>query len=88
MTIINGRRFQRVPQRVAHIVAGVLQQPLAMVTPEAMLMDDLGADSLDGVEIVMEIEAEFRFAETTVQIASHWRVQDLVAAVEKVLNHA
>lgn len=88
MMIINGRRFQRVSHRVARIVADVLRQPLAKVTPEAMLMDDLGADSLDGVEIIMEIEGEFRFAEETVQIAPHWRVQDLVAAVEKVLNHA
>ena len=30
------------------------------VTPEAKFMDDLGADSLDMVEMVMEFEKEFK----------------------------
>jgi acyl carrier protein len=29
------------------------------ITPDAIITDDLGADSLDVVEIVMEIEEEF-----------------------------
>ncbi|MFB9273663.1 acyl carrier protein [Cohnella sp. CIP 111063] len=45
--------------RVKRIVIERLGVEEAEVTPEASFKDDLGADSLDVVELVMELEDEF-----------------------------
>ncbi|MBE3577366.1 MAG: acyl carrier protein [Limnochordales bacterium] len=45
--------------RVKKIVAEQLQVEPERVTPEASFVDDLGADSLDIVELVMAFEEEF-----------------------------
>ena len=41
------------------IVADRLGVEFSEVTPEATILDDLGADSLDVVELVMELEEKF-----------------------------
>jgi len=48
-----------VDQRVEDLIAEQLGVELDQVTTEASLMDDLGADSLDLVELVMALEEEF-----------------------------
>ncbi|MBW2236400.1 MAG: acyl carrier protein [Deltaproteobacteria bacterium] len=45
--------------RVRAIVVGQLGVEADEVTPEASILDDLGADSLDVVELVMALEEEF-----------------------------
>ncbi|MBW2185974.1 MAG: acyl carrier protein [Desulfuromonadales bacterium C00003068] len=45
--------------RVQKIVAEQLGVEADQVTSEASFMDDLGADSLDTVELVMALEEEF-----------------------------
>ena len=45
--------------RVSKIVVEHLGAEEAKVTPEANFIDDLGADSLDTVELVMAFEEEF-----------------------------
>ncbi|MXZ56630.1 MAG: acyl carrier protein [Gammaproteobacteria bacterium] len=45
--------------RVKRLIAEQLKSELKDVTDEASLMDDLGADSLDTVELVMALEEEF-----------------------------
>jgi acyl carrier protein len=46
-------------EKVKAIVVEQLDIDEAMVTPEASFVDDLGADSLDVVELVMAFEEEF-----------------------------
>ncbi len=46
-------------ERVKQIVAEQLGVDADQVTNEASFMDDLGADSLDTVELVMALEEEF-----------------------------
>jgi len=46
-------------ERVKRIIVERLGVDEAEVTPEASFKDDLGADSLDVVELVMELEDEF-----------------------------
>ncbi|MEB2345613.1 MAG: acyl carrier protein [Deltaproteobacteria bacterium] len=46
-------------QRVAEIIAEQLGVSKEEVVPEASFIDDLGADSLDIVELVMAMEEEF-----------------------------
>jgi acyl carrier protein len=45
--------------KVRQIVADQLGVDVDEVTPEASFVDDLGADSLDTVELVMALEEEF-----------------------------
>ena len=47
-------------QRVKEIVVNQLNVNEEQVTPEASFMNDLGADSLDTVELVMAFEEEFK----------------------------
>lgn len=46
-------------ERVADIVAEQLGVDKEKITPETSFVNDLGADSLDTVELVMELEEEF-----------------------------
>jgi acyl carrier protein len=48
-----------VKERVIDIVAEQLGVSKEQVTPETSFVNDLGADSLDTVELVMELEEEF-----------------------------
>ncbi len=48
-----------VEERVKKIVVEQLGVKEDEVTPEASFVDDLGADSLDTVELVMALEQEF-----------------------------
>ena len=48
-----------VQERVISIVAEQLGVDKEKVTPETSFVNDLGADSLDTVELVMELEEEF-----------------------------
>ena len=45
--------------KVKEIIVEQLGVDASEVTPEASFIDDLGADSLDTVELVMGFEAEF-----------------------------
>ncbi len=45
--------------KIRKIIAEQLDVDLASVKPEASFVDDLGADSLDTVELVMALEEEF-----------------------------
>ncbi len=51
--------MEPVIQRVSSIVGEQLGVEKAELVPEASLLDDLGADSLDVVELVMALEEEF-----------------------------
>jgi len=48
-----------IAERVRKLVAEHLGVDEAKVVPEAKFVDDLGADSLDTVELVMAFEEEF-----------------------------
>ena len=67
-------------ERVARIVAAELHVDASHVGLDASLTDDLGADSLDSVEITMALEDEFNVMIpdeeaaklTTVREAARW----------------
>ena len=48
-----------VKEKINGIIVEQLGVDAAEVTPEASFIDDLGADSLDTVELVMAFEEEF-----------------------------
>jgi len=49
-----------IEQRVTDIIVNQLNVNEEQVTPEASFLDDLGADSLDTVELIMAFEEEFK----------------------------
>ena len=51
--------MEPVADRVNKIIVDQLGVEEETVTPEASFVDDLGADSLDTVELVMALEEEF-----------------------------
>lgn len=52
------------------------------VTPEASFTNDLGADSLDTVELIMELEKEFNIAIPDDQAEKIKTVGDAIAYIE------
>ena len=48
-----------IEDKVKKIIAEKLSVDLSEVIPEASFVDDLGADSLDLVELIMTMEEEF-----------------------------
>lgn len=69
-------------EKIKQIVAENLGVDPKSVTPEAALLDDLGADSLDIIELILFMEDEFDIEipdETGDNVKT---VQDLVDAVE------
>mgnify|MGYP000597621422 FL=1 len=53
---------EEVQDKVVNIVCGQLGTSQDKVKPETSFINDLGADSLDTVELVMEFEDEFEIS--------------------------
>ena len=51
--------MSKIADRVKKIIAEQLGVDEAKVVPDASFVEDLGADSLDSVELVMALEEEF-----------------------------
>ncbi|OIO41723.1 acyl carrier protein [Candidatus Pacearchaeota archaeon CG1_02_35_32] len=52
------------------------------VTPEASFIDDLGADSLDTVELIMALEERFDIEVPDEDAEKMYRVSDVVSYIE------
>ena len=48
-----------VQKRIIELIAEQLDKDVSEITPEMSFADDLGADSLDLVELIMAMEEEF-----------------------------
>jgi len=59
---INSSTMADIKERVVAIIVDKLGVDEGEVTPEASFTNDLGADSLDTVELIMEFEKEFNIA--------------------------
>ena len=55
-------RTKDIPSRIKAIIVDKLGVDVKEITPEASFTNDLGADSLDTVELIMEFEKEFNLA--------------------------
>lgn len=74
-----------VEERVRKIIAEQLSVGEDQVTSEASFVDDLGADSLDTVELVMALEEEFEIDIPDEEAEKIINVQD---AVNYIKSHA
>lgn len=69
-------------EKVKEIIVDSLSCDESQVTMEANLKDDLEADSLDAVELIMQIEEEFE-VEIPDEVASNMKtVKDIVDYIE------
>jgi acyl carrier protein len=71
-----------VAEKVKSIIVEQLGVDADEVTPEASFTDDLGADSLDIVELVMAFEEEFGIEIPDEEAEKIGRVQEAVAYIE------
>ncbi len=68
--------------KVNDIIAKQLGIDIEKVTPEASFIDDLGADSLDTVELVMAFEEAFNIEIPDEDAEKILKVQDAVKYIE------
>lgn len=73
-----------IEKRVKEIVAEQLGVDEAQVTNDASFMDDLGADSLDTVELVMALEEEF---DIEISDEDAEKIQTVQDAVDYITEH-
>ncbi len=69
--------------KVIDIIADKLHVEKEQVTPEASFTNDLGADSLDTVELIMEIEHEFNISIPDEDATGIATVKDVIDYVER-----
>jgi acyl carrier protein len=75
-----------VAEKIKQIVTEQLGVDEAEVTPTASFVDDLGADSLDTVELVMAFEEAFEIEIPDEEAEKIRTVQDAITYVEKKLG--
>ncbi len=73
-----------IEERVKKIVVEQLGVKEEEVTTEASFVDDLGADSLDTVELVMALEEEF---ETEIPDEEAEKITTVQLAIDYINNH-
>lgn len=71
-----------IASRVKAIIVDKLGVDESEVTPEASFTNDLGADSLDTVELIMEFEKEFNIGIPDDQAEKIGSVQDAIKYIE------
>ena len=72
-------------EKVKNIIVDKLSVDASRVVPEASFLDDLGADSLDTVELIMEFEEEF---DLEIIDEDAEKITTVGAALEYINNHA
>jgi acyl carrier protein len=71
-----------ISERVKGIIIEKLGVEEEQVTPEASFINDLGADSLDTVELIMEFEREFNISIPDEQAENITTVGEAIAYLE------
>ena len=75
-----------ISSRVKAIIVDKLDVEETEVTPEASFTNDLGADSLDTVELIMEFEKEFDIQIPDDQAEKIQTVGHAIAYIEEVIK--
>jgi acyl carrier protein len=78
--------MSNIAERVKKIIVDKLGVEESQVTPEASFTNDLGADSLDTVELIMEFEKEFNISIPDEQAESIGTVGQAIDYLEKTIT--
>ncbi len=73
-------------ERVKKVIVEQLEKDPSEVTPEADIINDLGADSLDVVELVMGLEEEFEIEIPDEDAEKIKTVQEAVDYIDAKMN--
>ena len=79
---------QDVANGLREIMAARLGLPPEQLVPEARLVEDLGLDSLDAVELAISVERKFDIEVPEEELTKLKTVADMVALVESRLSQA
>ncbi len=71
-------------RRVKQILTNRLGIPADEITLDAKLVDELGMDSLDAVELAIATERQFNVALSDEQVAKLTTVADIIAYVQRL----
>lgn len=66
-------------EKIKQLIVDELSVDESKISPEARLVEDLGADSIDAVELIMKVEDEFNVQISDETLQSIKTVNDLVA---------
>ena len=72
-----------IQEKVTEIIVEQLGVTADQVTPESKMIEDLGADSLEAVELVMAVEEEFGIEVPDEEAEKLISVGDIISHVEK-----
>ncbi len=75
--------MSNIEEKMVEIIAKQLSVPKEKVVPEASFVDDLGADSLDLVELVMAMEEEYGIEIADEDAEKMQTVQDAINYVKE-----
>lgn len=71
-------------EKVCKMLAAQLNIDVAAIKPESEVVKDLGADSLDVVELMMALEDEYGITLPENEVESVKTVQDIVDMMQKL----
>ncbi|MDO1451104.1 acyl carrier protein [Rhodocytophaga aerolata] len=80
---------QSQPQ-IEHILTDLLHRKMGIakqrITSQSQLIRELGLDSLDAVELIVEVEKHFNIAISDEELEEFVTLQDIVACIETKLS--
>lgn len=73
-------------EKVREMLAEALNIPVEKITPDAEIVKDLGADSLDLIELLTQLEDEHGIVIPDNDVESLVTVADVAAEIEKLVK--
>jgi|TARA_B110000503_G_C7115838_1_gene400306 acyl carrier protein len=75
-----------IQEQVIQVVSQQLNVDVGRVKPDSRLTEDLGADSLDAVELVMALEEAFKIEIPDDEAEKIKTIQNCIEYIEKIKN--
>ena len=73
-------------EKVQAMLAEALNIPIEKITPDAKIVKDLGADSLDLIELLTQLEDDYGIVIPDDEVEGLVTVADVAAEIEKLVK--
>jgi acyl carrier protein len=87
-TINNKTEPAAIEEKVKTIIVKILSIDEKTITTQSNFVNDLGADSLDVVELIMEFEKAFQISIPDNEAEKIYTVSEAIAAIRKSIEYA